>query len=95
MSTKHLITCTSRHLFCVNKNASYTELSAARPHRVSTVTSSPSLQLQRVHHGVRADRQREDTHHDGITAAGGALRDAAGDTAGHHPQGGRRTLSVR
>lgn len=73
----------------------YSNTPKNRPQRVSTVTSSPSLQLQRVHHGVRTDRQREDTHHDGITAAGGALRDAAGDTAGHHPQGGRWTLSVR
>lgn len=53
--------------------------------------SSPPLQLQRVYHGIRADRQWEDAHHDGL----GAPRGAFSHAAGHHPQGSRWTLSVR
>lgn len=58
-------------------------------------TCSTGLQLQCVHHGVWADRQWEDTHNAGISAAEATLWDAAGGTARNNTQGCCRAVSVR
>ncbi len=96
VSVKEQKTPTSVIQMCYNSTRFIEQLCKWRAHWKKSITISlPAVQLQCVYHGVRADRKWEDSHYDGIPAAGGALRDAAGGPAGYHPKGCFRALPVR